>query len=126
MKRQFSWITTAICVVSLSAPGISLGAQHSKPPKAQSHAQKKGNNSSKQAKHSNKKHDQKKNAHKGDESEGLMRFQGLDKNRDGLITRSEWQGDDRAFANHDWDGNGILSGDEIRPGATKPKTRGKK
>ena len=126
MKRQFSWITTAVCVVSLSVPAISLGAQNAKPPKAKVHTQKKGNNPAKQAKHNNKKHDQKKNAHKGGDSEGLMRFQGLDKNRDGLITRSEWQGDDRAFANHDWDGNGILSGDEIRPGATKPKTRGKK
>ena len=38
-----------------------------------------------------------------------------------MITRSEWDGDDRSFANHDWNGNGVLSGDEVRPGATKPR-----
>lgn len=121
MRRQFSWITTAICVVSLSVPGISLGAQQAKPPKAKVHAQKKGNNASKQAKHANK------GKHKGEVRAGdLMRFKGLDKNNDGIISRPEWDGDDRSFANHDWDGNGILSGDEVRPGATRPKTRGKK
>jgi hypothetical protein len=117
MKRQ--WITTAICVMSLSVPGISLAAQHSKPPQAQAHAQKnKGNSASKQAKHANK------GKHKGDArgaSGDQMRFRGLDKNRDGMITRSEWDGDNRSFENHDWNGNGVLSGDEIRPGATKPK-----
>jgi hypothetical protein len=124
MKRQFSWITTAICVLSLSVPGISLGAQQAKPPKAKAHVQKnKANKASKPPKHANKgKHTGQGQGASGD----LMRFQGLDKNRDGIITRSEWQGDDRAFANHDWDGNGFLSGDEVRPGATKPKTRGKK
>ncbi|MCA1563530.1 MAG: hypothetical protein LC753_06755 [Acidobacteria bacterium] len=119
MKRQ--WITTAICVMSLSLPSISLAAQHPKPPKAQAHAQKnKGNNASKQAKHANK------GKHKGEvrgASGDQMRFQGLDKNRDGMITRSEWQGDDRSFANHDWNSNGVLWGDELRPGATKPRAK---
>ena len=52
MKRQ--WITTAICVVSLSVPGVSLAAQHSKPHKAKAHTQKNKGNASKQAKHANK------------------------------------------------------------------------
>lgn len=115
MKRQ--WIPTAMCVLSLSLPGVSLAAQHSKPPKAQAHAQKnKGN----KAKHANK------GQHKGEArgaSGDQMRFQGLDKNRDGMIQRSEWQGDDRSFANHDWDNNGVLLGDELRPGATKPRVK---
>jgi hypothetical protein len=120
MKRQFSWITTAICVLGLSVPTVSLGA-HAKPPKAQSHAQKnKANKAAKPAKHANK------GKHKGEgrgASGDLMRFQGLDKNRDGMISRPEWDGDDRSFANHDWDGNGILSGDEVRPGAPKPRVK---
>jgi hypothetical protein len=40
------------------------------------------------------------------------RFQALDKNRDGRITREEWDGNDRSFQN-----DGVLSGNEVRPGA---------
>lgn len=43
------------------------------------------------------------------------RFEGLDRNRDGVITRSEWRGNDRSFRNHDWNGDGVLSGDEVDP-----------
>ena len=49
-----------------------------------------------------------------------MRFQGMDTNRDGVITRQEWRGNARAFNNNDWNGDGILSGDEVRPGAQRP------
>lgn len=45
-----------------------------------------------------------------------MRFEGLDKNRDGRITRDEWNGNERAFRNHDWNGDGELSGNEVRAG----------
>jgi len=48
-----------------------------------------------------------------------MRFQGMDRNRDGVITRTEWRGNDRSFANEDWNGDGVLSGDEVRPGARR-------
>ena len=48
-----------------------------------------------------------------------MRFQGMDRNGDGVITRAEWQGNDRSFRNHDWNGDGKLSGDEVLPGATR-------
>ena len=51
--------------------------------------------------------------------EGQMRFQGLDRNRDGVITRSEWRGNDQSFSNEDWNGDGVLSGDEVRPGASR-------
>ena len=49
-----------------------------------------------------------------------MRFQGLDRNKDGIITRNEWRGNGRSFSNEDWNGDGILSGDEVRPGARRP------
>lgn len=44
------------------------------------------------------------------------RFQGMDTNRDGRITRDEWRGSARAFARHDWNNDGVLSGDELLAG----------
>jgi len=38
---------------------------------------------------------------------------GLDRNRDGVVRRNEWPGDDRSFNAHDWNRDGLLSGDEI-------------
>src|SRR3989304_3001811 len=48
-----------------------------------------------------------------------MRFQGLDRNKDGRITRNEWRGNDQSFSNEDWNGDGVLSGDEVLPGARR-------
>jgi Ca2+-binding EF-hand superfamily protein len=48
-----------------------------------------------------------------------MRFQALDRNNDGRITRDEWNGNDRAFQNHDWNRDGVLSGNEVRAGAQR-------
>ena len=45
------------------------------------------------------------------------RFQALDRNNDGRITRDEWNGNERSFRNHDWNGDGVLSGNEVRSGA---------
>ena len=50
---------------------------------------------------------------------GAMRFRGMDQNRDGVIARSEWRGSDRSFRTHDWNGDGVLSGDEVRVGAAR-------
>ena len=44
----------------------------------------------------------------------------MDTNRNGEITREEWRGNDRSFRNQDWNGDGKLSGDEIRVGARRP------
>ena len=44
-----------------------------------------------------------------------MRFQGMDRNNDGRISRAEWNGSDRSFEVHDWNGDGVLSGEEVRP-----------
>jgi Ca2+-binding EF-hand superfamily protein len=45
------------------------------------------------------------------------RFRGMDRNRDGTITRNEWRGSNQSFNVHDWDGNGVLEGTEVRAGA---------
>ena len=44
------------------------------------------------------------------DNDGGMRFRGLDRNGDGVITRREWNGNDVSFRNHDWNGDGALSG----------------
>ncbi len=48
-----------------------------------------------------------------------IRFAGMDTNHDNVITRNEWRGSDQAFRNHDWNGDGRLSGDEVQPGARR-------
>ncbi len=48
-----------------------------------------------------------------------MRFQTLDRNNDGRITRDEWNGNENSFRNHDWNGDGELSGNEVRSGAQR-------
>jgi Ca2+-binding EF-hand superfamily protein len=52
-------------------------------------------------------------------SRETMRFQGMDQNHDGVITRREWRGSDNSFRAHDWNGDGVLSGDEVRVGAVR-------
>ena len=53
------------------------------------------------------------------QSREQMRFQGMDVNRDGVITRREWRGSDTSFRAHDWNGDNVLSGDEVRVGAVR-------
>src|SRR5262245_42645259 len=43
-----------------------------------------------------------------------MRFMNMDRNGDGRITREEWRGSAQSFDVHDWNHDGVLSGDEIR------------
>jgi len=52
-----------------------------------------------------------------------MRFAGMDRNNDGVITRDEWRGSAQSFAVHDWNRDGRLSGDEVRTGAEWPADR---
>lgn len=49
-----------------------------------------------------------------------MRFAGMDRNNDGRITRGEWRGSARSFQVHDWNGDDVLSGEEVRPNARRP------
>jgi len=48
------------------------------------------------------------------------RFRGLDLDRNGMITRDEWRGNDVSFRAHDWNHDGVLSGNEVRAGAARP------
>lgn len=48
---------------------------------------------------------------------GEPRFRGMDSNRDGVIARREWRGSAQSFRVHDWNGDGVLSGEEVRAGA---------
>ena len=45
-----------------------------------------------------------------------MRFADLDRNRNGMIERNEWRGSPRSFQIHDWNNDGVLSGDEVEAG----------
>jgi Ca2+-binding EF-hand superfamily protein len=49
-----------------------------------------------------------------------MRFATMDSNNDGVISRREWRGSEVSFRDYDWNGDGLLSGDEVRPGARRP------
>ena len=48
-----------------------------------------------------------------------MRFAAMDTNNDGVISRNEWRGSARSFEVHDWNGDGELSGEEVRVGAQR-------
>ena len=52
---------------------------------------------------------------------GGFRFEGFDANEDGVIQRGEWRGSDQSFRTHDWNNDGVLSGDEVRTGAGRPR-----
>jgi len=45
---------------------------------------------------------------------GVLRYQEMDRNHDGQISRDEWTGTPASFRVHDWNRDGILSGDELR------------
>jgi Ca2+-binding EF-hand superfamily protein len=53
-----------------------------------------------------------------------MRFQNMDSNGDGVITRNEWQGNARDFREQDWNHDGVLSGDEVRLNESRSYVRG--
>jgi Ca2+-binding EF-hand superfamily protein len=55
---------------------------------------------------------------------GATRFPGIDANADGVITRAEWRGSVRSFQVHDWNNDGVLSGDEVKPGVRRPARGG--
>jgi Ca2+-binding EF-hand superfamily protein len=48
-----------------------------------------------------------------------IRYRGMDRNNDGVISRGEWRGSDRSFRVHDWNNDGVLSGDEVNPAVAR-------
>jgi hypothetical protein len=48
-----------------------------------------------------------------------IRFQEMDSNNDGRVTRQEWRGSARSFEVHDWNNDGVLSGEEVRVGGVR-------
>ena len=50
------------------------------------------------------------------------RFADMDTNRDGMIQRAEWRGSLQSFRSHDWNNDGMLSGDELRVGRWRAGT----
>ena len=53
-----------------------------------------------------------------------MLFREMDTNHDGVITRSEWRGSDASFREHDWNGDNVLSGDELQSPAARQTNNG--
>jgi Ca2+-binding EF-hand superfamily protein len=51
-----------------------------------------------------------------------IRFRNMDRNNDGIITRDEWRGSAQSFRVHDWNQDGMLSGNEIRIGGRRDQT----
>ena len=49
-----------------------------------------------------------------------IRFQAMDTDHDGVITRAEWRGSDEAFRQQDTNHDGVLSGKEVAPAHRRP------
>ena len=126
MRRQTLWAPAIICAVtvSMAAPAAARGVDGQPPAHAQSDKHKKD----KKDKDKKEKKDDKDKASQADprgyadSDDWNPRFRGLDKNNNRVVSRSEWNGDDRSFANHDWNRDGVLSGDELIAGAPRPDT----
>jgi Phycobilisome Linker polypeptide/Domain of unknown function (DUF4214)/EF hand len=52
-----------------------------------------------------------------------MRFRNMDRDGNGVIERAEWNGSRGSFDVHDWNGDNVLSGVEVEPGARRAARR---
>lgn len=118
MRRQFIWMQAALCAVtfSVAAPMLARANGGQPPP----HAQANGKYKAKKAKKAKQAENRVEN--RVENRTWDPRFRGLDRNSNNVVSRAEWNGDDRSFANHDWNRDGVLSGDELIAGATRPTT----
>jgi EF hand len=46
-------------------------------------------------------------------AQSSTRYRGMDRNRDGVVTRAEWRGSDQSFRQQDRNADGVLTGEEI-------------
>ena len=125
MRRQILWAQAVIYAATLfiAAPAAIYASDGQPPAHAQSDKQKKDKKDKKDK--SDKKDKGQADARDhgrghADPREWNPRFRGLDKNNNHVVSRSEWDGDDRSFANHDWNRDGVISGNELVAGATRP------
>jgi len=125
MRRQLIWMIAAGCAATFSAGAGAPRASAEQPPP---HAQGQGQDNKDKNKDKDKDKDKKakkSKAPQGTPAHGELRnwdprFHGLDTSGNGIISRDEWNGDNRSFSNHDWNKDGVLSGDELVAGATRP------
>lgn len=120
MRRRWMWLPALLCAVSLmSVPAAaSQGQGQGKP----DHAQGQGPQKPKKEKKAKKAKKAEGHADHAEHADERARFLGLDRNRNGIVSRAEWDGDDRSFAVHDWNRDGVLSGAELDPNARRPVT----
>jgi hypothetical protein len=114
--RRMNWVQAATCAMALVVAPMTGRAVAQPPPHAPAHGQDKVKDKDKKDKNDRGTHAQRRNGH----ADWDRRFHGLDRDGNGVINREEWDGDDRAFAVHDWNRDGVLAGDELRAGATPP------
>lgn len=103
MTTRLKWLPAAFCVVALGAASPALAAGPGQKAKHHAHRATAKATSDRDA-----------------DDRAPMRFAAMDKNHDGKIERSEWRGTEKSFEEHDWNHDGVLSGDEVKPGATRP------
>jgi len=105
MRSRKPLITAVVLSLAITGPAM-VSAKDKKPNQNQG---RQGNGQNNGNGHGN-----------GGEDLTQMRFAGLDTNHDGQITREEWRGNDNSFNQHDWNGDGVLSGIEVTPGTQRP------
>jgi hypothetical protein len=123
MRRQILWANAIICAAtfSIAVPPATYARDAQPPAHAQSDKNKDKNKKDKKDKKDKAQADTR-GQERGhvDPREWNPRFRGLDRNNNHVVSRSEWDGDDRSFANHDWNRDGVLSADELVAGAARP------
>lgn len=119
MRIRDKILPISLLTLALAAPGVLPG-----PSLAEASIADQGNkdkNRDKGREQENRDHGWDDDDDWDDDRDGNMRFQGMDTNGDGRVTRSEWRGNNQSFQNHDTNRDGVLSGAEVRPGGRRDR-----